>query len=409
MKAPTSTPWFLVALLVAFVLAEPVVHAQSDTKKDEKEDPFFSGPPFSMDDLLQRVGVIADRRMRSAVLRRGVSFSPTPDDYEKLKKAGASTELIQTIVVKAPPPPKPEPTPPPVAGPLKLECAPAECTVSINGKSHGATQKGSMEVHDLPPGETAIEFAKEGFDSQQISLALRAGAAGSRSVTLKPTAATLAQAGKELLAKMTAKLGGAEAFKESAQVSGAGNASLWQSGGQRTEWRMISKLKLPGMALIEINGAGLRWWTSLAETDSKADGSKQIRGGPVAVEMEKLVRLYRDYQPSMLVEALGKMKVSAMDLGPNANGQWRLHATGTDGALTVVVNSDFLPSRVIYESASGLGSGLEILFSDYMAVGKAQYPKSMAIRFADQAQHGLEVHLDTVKFETNLQNKDFHR
>jgi hypothetical protein len=403
----------LAALLVASLMTEPVLHGQSNSKKDEKEDPFFSGPPFSLDDLMQRIGVIADRRLRVAVLRRGVSFSPTPQDYDKLKQAGASTELIQTIVVKAPPPPKPapppKPTPPPTAGPLTLECGPAECGVRINGASHGTTSKGSMEVHGLPPGQVAIEFVKDGFDPQQVSLTLHAGAPARSSVTLKPDAATLAQAGKELLAKMTAKLGGSQALQQAYQVSGAGNASLWQSGGQRTEWRMISKLKLPAMALIEINGAGLKWWTSLAGSDSKADGSKKMRGDPVAVEMEKLVRLYRDYQPAMLVESLGKMKVSAPDLAPAANGQWRLRATGADGSLTVVLSPDFLLSRVIYESASGLGSGLEILYSDYMTIGKTQYPKSMAIRFADQPQHGLEVRLETVKFETNLANKEFHR
>ncbi|HUA85479.1 MAG TPA: hypothetical protein VMB85_16565 [Bryobacteraceae bacterium] len=403
----------LAALLVASVLAGPALHAQSNTKKDEKEDPFFSGPPFSLDDLLQRVGVIADRRLRVAVLRRGVNFSPTPQDYDRLKKAGASAELISTIAVKAPPPPPkpappPKPTPPPTAGPLTLECLPAECTVSINGKPRGTTSRGSIEIRGLPPSQVTIEFAKDGFDAQQLSLTLHAGVAAMRGVTLKPDAATLAQAGKDLLAKMIARLGGAQALQQSRLVSGAGSASLWQSGGQRTEWRMISRLKLPSLALIEINGAGLKWWTSLAGSDSKADGSKQMRGGPVAVEMEKLVRLYRDYQPAMLVETLGKMKLSALDLAP-VNGQWRLHATGTDGALTVLLGPDFLPARVIYDSASGLGSGLEVLYSDYLTIGKAEYPKSMAIRFADQSQHGLEVRLDTVKFETNLPNKDFHR
>ena len=115
---------FIAALAAVSLLWTPHLPAQTakEAKKgEEKDDPFFSGPPFSLDDLLQRVGVIADRRLRIAVLRRGVSFSPTPEDYDKLKKAGASAELIQTIAVKAPPPPKPvKPAPPPTAGPLLL-------------------------------------------------------------------------------------------------------------------------------------------------------------------------------------------------------------------------------------------------------------------------------------------------
>ncbi|HLH38686.1 MAG TPA: carboxypeptidase-like regulatory domain-containing protein [Bryobacteraceae bacterium] len=404
---------FIAALAAVSLVWTPHLQAQTakeGKKSEEKDDPFFTGPPFSLDDLLQRVGVIADRRLRIAVLRRGVSFSPTPQDYEKLKSAGATPELIQTIAVKAPPPPKPaKPTPPPTAGPLLLECAPAECAVSVNGKPHGSTSKGTLEIRDLPPGDTVIEFSRDGFEPRQITVALHAGAPASQSVRLKPNAATLAQQGRDVVAKMTAKLGGAEGLRQSSILSGAGNASLWQSGGQRTEWKMISKLKLPAMAMIEINGAGLKWWTSLAGSDSKADGSKQMRGGPVAVEMEKLVRLYRDYQPAMLVEALRKMKVSAVDPAPGANGEWTLRAAGADESLTIVLSPDFLPSRVRYDSASGLGSGLEILYSDYAAIGKAQYPKSFAIRFADQAQHGLQIRLDTVNFEANLANREFHR
>ncbi len=395
-------------LVLVSLLAIPSAQAQGTAKKAKQaDDPFFSGPPFSRDDILQRVGVIADRRLRAAILHRGINFSPSQADYDKLKQAGATPELLQVIAVKAPPPAKP--AAPANAGALTLQCAPAECNISVNGKPHGTTSKGVMQLRDLPAAETVIDFMKDGFEGQQISIALRPGAAASRSATLKPTAATLAQAGKDLLSKIIEKLGGAEALQAASLVSAAGNASLWQSGGQRTEWRMIARIKVPSLALIEINGAGLKWWTSLAGSDSKADGSKQMKGGPVAVEMEKLVRFYRDYQPAMLASRLGKMTLTAPEGVTEAPGASRLRGTDADGSLTVLLNPDFTPVRVIYESASGLGSGLEILYTDYVTIGKAYYPKAMTIKFADQPQHGLEVHLDEVKFETKLAPREFHR
>src|SRR5579872_4194454 len=49
-----------IGLAAACLLPETAVQAQS---KKAPEDPFFSGPPFTLDDILQRVGVIADKRL----------------------------------------------------------------------------------------------------------------------------------------------------------------------------------------------------------------------------------------------------------------------------------------------------------------------------------------------------------
>ncbi|MGH9558922.1 MAG: hypothetical protein ACRD30_06740, partial [Bryobacteraceae bacterium] len=140
----------------ALAAIAPLATLQAQRSRAKKEDPFFTGAPFSLDDLLQRIGVISDTRLREAVLRRGVNFSPTPADNDKMKKAGASAELIATIGVKAPPPPKPAAPPPPpkpvFAGTLTLECAPAECEISVDKKLRGTTATGALQVKDLPPG-----------------------------------------------------------------------------------------------------------------------------------------------------------------------------------------------------------------------------------------------------------------
>src|SRR5579872_7340055 len=102
------TSWLTCAIGLAAACLLPVMAAQGQGKKAQ-EDPFFSGPAFSLDDILQRVGVIADKRLATAIERRGVNFSPSPADYDRLKQAGAGAEILHVIQAKAPPPPPPPP------------------------------------------------------------------------------------------------------------------------------------------------------------------------------------------------------------------------------------------------------------------------------------------------------------
>lgn len=403
--------WLTCAIGLAAACLLPVMAAQGPGKKAQ-EDPFFSGPAFSLDDILQRVGVIADKRLATAIERRGVNFSPSPADYDRLKQAGAGAEILHVIQAKAPPPPPspppPKPKPEPRAGPLNLACAPPDCEVSVNGRSHGRTIDGKLQVRDLPPGEAVIDFSKQGFESQQVTVALRPGMPAGRAVTLKPTPVTQAAFGKQLLGKMIDHLGGDAGLQQASLLTASGNASLWIAG-QRTDWQVTSKLKLPDMALVEINGAKQKWWTSVNAGESKSDGTRRMAGGPVALEMEKLARLYRDYQLGALTARLQKMNVSAPQAAPEPDGTWLMRAAGPDGVYKITLDKDLNPQRVVYESPSGLGSGLEVLYLDYQGIQKTIYPKSMTIKFADQQQHGLELRFSDIQLQPKLTDKDFHR
>jgi hypothetical protein len=404
--------WFagVAALLIGLVGLPRAANSQ------EKIDPFFTGAPLSLSYLLESVGTIPDKRLTLAISHRGVDFKASPEDLDHLKKAGAGAELLKMISASAPriqaapePPPPVEPPPPPRAGRVIFQCQPAECEVTVNGKSRGQTNKGSLELDDLLAGPAVVDFKKDGYEAHQGTYALREGAGAKHAVILKPTAATQELLGKALVTKMIERLGGQPALDASAVVAAAGNASLWQSGGQRTEWQVTTRLRLPAMALIDINGAGLKWWTSLSGSDSKADGTRKMKGEPVAVEMEKLVRMYRDYQPAMVVERIQKMKLSTPDAVIESSAQWHLQASNNDETLKITLNPDATLTHVVYESASGLGSGLEILYADWGTVDKVYYPKGFTVKFSDQPQHGLELHLQDVKFPPKLIDKEFHR
>ncbi len=405
----------LAALLMA--LAALPLSAQK-TKKKPKEDSFLSGQPFSFQELVEAVPVIFPGRLTKAVDGRGVNFYPTAAQVKQLKDAGAPDELIALIemkgdkfkpVVAAPPKPV-------VSGPITIECAPPECGIQVNGKPEGQTQGGVKKLPGIPLGpqsSVVIDFSKDGYFGQQVVLPLKGGApASAKPVVLQPTPATEARFGQQVFNALIGKLGGEAGLKDAGLLSASGSANLFQSGGQRTEWSVEARLKAPaGMAYLEINGAGLKWWCSLRGSDTKANGSGKLKGGPVAIEMEKMTHQYRDYQPAALIDRIraAKMKLTSESPGLDGPGPVALKASSATGTYVFTIGGSGLPERVEYLAASGLGSGMVAVYGDYVNAGQAKVPKAMDIRFGDQAQHGMEFRFDRLQSDPKLADKEFHR
>lgn len=400
-----------IALSVAS-LASSLMAGQGQRKPDKSADA-ATASPLTFDEVLEAVNAIPPARLREFLERRPIGFSPTPAEIQKLKSAGAKDDIIGLIVSKAPPPPPPpKPVKPATAGPVTLHCAPAECEVFINGQAHGQTEHGVLEITGLPPGETVVDLKRNGFEGQQITLALRPNMAVSHAVTLSPTLVTQERVGAALFNRMLERLGGDQGLAAVQQLDMSGNAKVWQSGGQMTEWKINGHLKLQSaMAYLEIEGAGLKWWTSLKGSDTKSDGSGKLKGGPVAMEMEKMVRQFRDFQLAWLVNRLrgAKMRFIAPASAMEAGGSTTFNAIGGSDTYIFTLAADGTPQKVVLESASGLGSGMEVVYADYIPIGKGLYPKTMAIRFADTAQHGIELRFDTVQAVPKLSDKEFHR
>jgi hypothetical protein len=378
---------------------------------ERKPDTFLSGRPFNFNDLKAAIGVIYEGRLKEAIEARGIGFAPTASELEQLRKAGASPDILQLIRQKAQASQRLPSSQVPATGTLALQCAPAECDILLNGIAAGRTQNGSFEMKH-GPGQVVIDFTKSGYEGQQLVISLRAGARAATSVALSPTHQMEVQIGRSVFAKMLDRFGGSGGLTSAVTIAAAGNARLWQAGGQRTDWEALARLKISSnMALIELSGAGLRWWTSVRGSDSKSDGSGKLKGGPVAFEMEKLVRLFRDFQPAALI---GRIQAQAMELSsksaaPDHSGQILLRSASATEAYVFSLDRDATPKRVVYESTSGLGSGLEVTYADYGPLGETIYPRTIAFRFPDQAQHGIELRFDEVRAVAKLSDREFHR
>ncbi|MGH9614178.1 MAG: hypothetical protein ACRD4P_13980, partial [Bryobacteraceae bacterium] len=360
------------------------------------------------------IGVIYEGRLEEAIKSRGVSFSMTPVDVQKLKMAGATAALLAVISSKAPAAtPAPAPPPPVViaAGPLSLTCVPEECQTAINDAMKAPTENGQRQINGLKPGTYVVDFQKDGYIGQQKTVQMKAKTPNSASATLLPSEATQQKYGTALLAAVINKLGGDAALQEQGQLTASGHASLW-SNGERTDWSVIARLKVSDdLAYLEISGAGVKWWTSLRGGDSKSGGSGKIKGTPIALDMEKLIHQFRDYQLAAVIGRIRsqKMKLASTYSRLEITSQVTLKATSPVESYVFSVPPSAQPSKVTFNSASGLGSGLEVVYADYTTLGGGRYPKAMQIALPDQSQHGIELHFDEVSLSTKLSSRDFHR
>ena len=161
--------------LTALTGALLVVSAQAPQPKasQKTEDAFLTGKPLTLAEIVEAAPVIFEGRLRQAIQARGVDFAATAEALEQLRKAGVPEDLLKTITRLAPAPPSPPPPKePPPAGPLTLECSPAECEVMVNGVSQGVTQGGAKQISGLRPGRVFVDFRKEGYEGDRKSTRL---------------------------------------------------------------------------------------------------------------------------------------------------------------------------------------------------------------------------------------------
>src|SRR5260370_12601679 len=90
------TAALLAAVPASFAAAQSVPRTQPAPRHN---DPFLSGAPFSFEQLQRLLGenAIPIRRRRDAVQARGVSFTPSPEQIERLKAAGASEDMLKLL------------------------------------------------------------------------------------------------------------------------------------------------------------------------------------------------------------------------------------------------------------------------------------------------------------------------
>jgi hypothetical protein len=367
-------------------------------------DPFLTGAPFTLDQILHLAtqDAIPLRRRKEAIQNRGVDFAWSAELSNKLKGAGAPDDLLDLIKSKARPEAVPIPKPVPV-GALRLNCVPAECEISFNGVSQGSTSGGDFQMAGLAIGNAVVDFKKTGYVSRQSKVTIEDGNTASVSAVLDPTRETQEAFGGAVLRKMIQGIGGEEALRQLDTVQATGSVTIWGHEGASVRWSLLMRNR-PDRALFEAKAGNLVHEVMFTGSEFKA--SKSLKGQD-ALELPADFGFIRDHQLSQLFARLHnpQCKVLASHPAPSEGEEFSLYAeTGTE-KISIGLDAQSRPQRVRIATETGVGS-VSITYSDYTEIDKAWYPSSMQIK-PDGRPQGIELHFDKVELHPLLKDGDF--
>ncbi|HEX5228606.1 MAG TPA: PEGA domain-containing protein [Bryobacteraceae bacterium] len=398
---------FCVALLGAAIAVVPSASAGTDPKSHAKKpsDPFLSGEPFTLDQvlLLLKQDAIPLHRRKEAIENRGVAFPLSTDALAKLQSAGAPDDIMDVIKTKAKPLPPP-PAPKPVAkGMLNLTCAPVECQVTLNGSSIGATAGGKLEVAGLTPGNWVVDFAKEGYVSHQSTVTVEPAKSSAVAATLSPDRAAREAFGKQLFQKMIKALGGDDGLITMSSVQARGSTTLWGHDGTSVRWTLLMRNR-QDRALFQAKTGKILHEVMFDGSEFKA--SKNLNGED-ALQLPTDFGMIRDNQlPALIAHLKGPAyKLIADHTDPVPGEEFSLVAESGTDKVSIGLDADLRPQRVKIATAAGIGSML-ITYADYVQNGNTFYPKTMLIKPEGQ-QQGIEVKFDKLELNPNLKDQDY--
>ncbi len=397
------------ALMVALAGIPQAGHAATDPKlgHGKKADPFLTGDPFTLDQVLMllKQDAIPARRRKEALENRGIAFALSSDTMNKLQSAGASDEILDVIKAKAATPVATVPAAPKVVpkGSLSLSCAPAECLVSLNGTSIGPTAGGTLEASGLTPGNWVVDFSKEGFLGNQTTVIVESAKAATVAVTLQPDRAAREGFGRQLFQKMITAVGGDDGLKTLGSVQAVGSTTLWGRDGKSVRWTLLMRNR-SDRGLFQAKSGRLLHEVLFEGSEFKA--SKNLKGDE-ALELPTDFGLIRDYQLPALIARLQSAgyKLVAEHPDPTAGEEFVLFAEAGTQKVSIGLDANLRPERVKITTAAGLGSAV-ITYADYVQNGNTFYPKTMQIK-PDSQQQGIEVRFDTVELNPNLKDTDY--
>ena len=397
------TAVLLAAVPASFTLAQSVPRTQPAPRHN---DPFLSGAPFSFEQLQRLLGenAIPIRRRRDAVQARGVSFTPSPEQIERLKAAGASDDMLKLIKSSIKSNVASVSAAPKALGGLALTCAPLECEITLNGTVLGSTQSGTMQVRELAPGAWTIDFKKAGYIGSQSTARIEADKTTPVSIVLEPDRKTQEAFGAELFRKVLIAIGGDDGIKELDSIQAVGSTTVGTRDGKNLRWTLAMRNK-QDRALFQVRaGDGVLHEVAFAGSEYKV--SKHVKGQDVQ-DLPTDFGLIRDYQLAALIRRLGnpQFKMVASHSLPVTGEEFALVAESGTEKIFIGLDDNLRPQRVKITTATGVGSAI-VTYSDYFLLEKALYPKTVQIK-PEGWQQGIDVRFDKVEFSANLKDNDY--
>jgi hypothetical protein len=396
-----------VAGLIAISVALPCASfQQQDFSADRRPRP-QSNLSISLQSLLTFLSSSEGDHSSEAIAIKlieihGLSFRPTADDLEKLRRASASESFLKAIETAV--------TPAPVVrqGRLAVGCEPMECEVWVSGNLIGITARGELPWITLPEGKVIVSAAKTNYDPIQDKqeVLIRQNELTRIKFQFKISRAGLVATGAKLFQQMRRSIrsgegeaaGAAPAEQEGNALRAAGTLYLYDSAGCCTLWPVKAWFREGHETRFELS----RFHAQLQERyvlTMTASGHSWDRTPPAkeAHELEVGIRLIVEGQLPRLMERLDEpgLTMVAVDapLGSEVTPVFR--AEGGSQAYLITLDTAYRPSEIKAEPPVP-GSGFRMQYSDYVLLGSVYYPRTTQIILHDGAQ-GVEARFDTVQ------------
>ena len=398
-------------VLICFVLWSTVAVAQQPAPARNRPPApprggtIANGPPFDIDRLEKIVAerVIAPGRLMLAIRTRNVTFKATPENLQRLRNAGASEDILAVVREMSPAPAITPPSPPPPAPPkartgvLTVNCAPGECSVTVDGVPSESRQ--GVWRRELPVGSKSISVKKTGYSAENRTVELSA-TGSTLSVSLKPDAATKQKHGEELLDKMLAALA-----DDAIDIAADGSWTMQPKEGAPVEWNFAAKLGANQSTYGLSGQAGTYEMVCRAEK-CEAKGKRAFgRGKPMPEEdarrADTHLRLFRRYYIAGLGRELrtghmvGRLQPSAETntLNPTT---YELRLDGTDEGYDLSLDAQYLPVSVRYTQKLSGSPPIIMTYSEYVMAGKLRLPKRMSMKLPEERQGALQIRFDSL-------------
>src|ERR1700693_100323 len=238
-----------VACLLAIFAALPCASFQKQDFSADRGPRLQSALVISLQSLLTFLGSSkGDRSFEAMAIKliemHGLSFRPTAEDLETLRKASASEDFLKAIGTAG--------TPVPVVkhGRWAVGCEPVDCEVWVSGNLMGTTTRGEIPWITLPEGEVIVSAAKTNYDSIQGKQEgpIRQNELTRIKFQFKISRAALMATGAKLFQLMRRSIrageneaaAGAPAKQEGIALRSAGTLYLHNSAGHCTVWPVVA-------------------------------------------------------------------------------------------------------------------------------------------------------------------------
>jgi hypothetical protein len=218
----------------------------------------------------------------------------------------------------------------------------------------------------------------------------------------------LEQAGAKLFEQMIVALGGDEGLKIMASIQGKGTLTSYRDG-KPTLWGLTALIKLPDQGRFNIGG--LSSGRQAYEFVRTEGGMELIKTGKGA-DLDDLNLALHQLQEYQLTETLSRLqspgfRIVASQLSPVKGEEAVLKAESGSERYLIRLDADIRPREILLE-LGGLDQGTKLLYSDYMQLGSAFYPRKMQVQRPGAASNGIEVRFDTAELLTlDAANADF--